>query len=147
MAALPLTPMRGRLDFADLPELHAETEVRVFSTVLRPMGFTPLTGEHKTDDISTTSWLWHRDKGSISGQHPYPQWGDWRGWERMQRTAPSTEKARIFCHPCTWWFTLPVSQTGSSRSPPPGHPMPRVTPQTRQLANNTENWTGGDKPL
>lgn len=76
MGALPLTLVHVRLDFADLPELHAEAEVHVFSGALRPVGYMPLTGKHNMDGISTVSWLWHRDKGSTPGQHPCPRWED-----------------------------------------------------------------------
>lgn len=75
MGALPLALVHVRLDFADLPELRAEAEVHVFSRVLRPMGYMPLTGKHNMDDISTTSWLLHRDKGSISRAAPLPTVG------------------------------------------------------------------------
>ena len=90
-----------RLDFADPPELHAQAEVHVFSRVLRPMGYMPLTGEHNTDDTSTTSWLWYRDKDSIPQQHPCLRWGDRSGQEHVQRMAPSIEKVTTFCVPCT----------------------------------------------
>lgn len=46
MGALPLTQVHVRLGVADLPELYAEAEVYVFSRVLRPTGYMPLTGEH-----------------------------------------------------------------------------------------------------
>lgn len=67
MGAPPLKLVHTRLDFADLPELHAEAEVHIFSRVLRPVGYMPLTGKHNMDGISTVSWLWHRDKGIIPG--------------------------------------------------------------------------------
>lgn len=85
MGALPLTLVHVRSVFADLPELHAEAEAHVFSRALRPMGYMPLTAEHNTDAISTTSWLWHRDEGSIPWQHPCPWWGDQSGRERAAR--------------------------------------------------------------
>lgn len=84
MGALPLTLVHVRLDFADLPELHAEAEVHVFSGALRPVGYMPLTGKHNMDGISTVSWLWHRDKGSTPGQHPCPRWEDRSGQEHRE---------------------------------------------------------------
>lgn len=75
MGAPPLKLVHIILDFADLPELHAEAEVHVFSRVLRPVGYVPLTGKHNMDGISTVSWLWHRDKGIIPGAAPLPTMG------------------------------------------------------------------------
>lgn len=72
MEALPLMLVHVRLDFADLPELHAVAEVHVFSGVLRPVGYMPLTGKRNMDGISTVSWLRHKDKGSIPRQRPCP---------------------------------------------------------------------------
>lgn len=84
MGALPLMLVHVRLDFVDLPELHTEAEVHIFSGVLRPVGYMPLTGKHNMDGISTVSRLWHRDKGSIPRQHPCPQWEDRSSQECME---------------------------------------------------------------
>lgn len=96
MGALPLMLVHVRLDFADLPELRAEAEVHVFSRVLRPMGYMPLTGEHNTDDRSP------QPHGSGTGTRAAPA-GSTLAHAGKTRAAgnacggmaPSVEKVRI----------------------------------------------------
>lgn len=116
MGALPLMLVHIRLDFADLPELRAEAEVHVFSRVLRPMGYMPLTGEHNMDDRSPQP---HGSgtgtRAAPTGQHPCPCWGDRSSWERMQRHGTRRGKGQdlgspphpVACSACTPTRELP----------------------------------------